>query len=189
MRELVYYVAVSLDGFIAAPDGSFDAFLAEGDHMRVILDEYADALPTAAAQHLGVEQTGRRFGTVLMGANTYAVGLPAMPSPYSHLEQFVLTSRPHDPVDGVTFTSDDPVSLARDLKKQDGSDIWLCGGGLLAGQLLPEINRLVLKRNPVVLGDGIGLFAGASHSPGVFTLARNRDFQSGVSISEFVRAG
>lgn len=34
MRELIYYVAVSVDGFIATPDGGFDAFLVEGDHMQ-----------------------------------------------------------------------------------------------------------------------------------------------------------
>jgi hypothetical protein len=36
MRSLTYYIAVSLDGYIAGPDGQFDAFLAEGDHMAGI---------------------------------------------------------------------------------------------------------------------------------------------------------
>lgn len=45
MRELVYYVAVSLDGYIAGPEGEFDAFLDEGDHMAVLLEEFADAIP------------------------------------------------------------------------------------------------------------------------------------------------
>ncbi len=36
VRELTYYIAVTLDGFIAGPDGQFDAFLYEGDHMAAL---------------------------------------------------------------------------------------------------------------------------------------------------------
>ncbi|MFV0434827.1 MAG: hypothetical protein ACK5LO_12695 [Leucobacter sp.] len=50
MRELVYYVAVSIDGYIAAPDGSYDAFPIEGDHMTAYLNEFADALPAHVGQ-------------------------------------------------------------------------------------------------------------------------------------------
>ncbi|OZB86243.1 MAG: riboflavin biosynthesis protein RibD, partial [Microbacterium sp. 13-71-7] len=53
MRELTYYVAVSLDGFIAGPEGQFDAFLFEGDHMAAISTRFADAIPTSFAEALG----------------------------------------------------------------------------------------------------------------------------------------
>ena len=79
MRELVYYVAVSLDGYIAGPDHQFDAFLIEGDHMEGINEEFAVTIPTDIAARLGIDQSGGRFDTVLMGANTHAVGLPDMP--------------------------------------------------------------------------------------------------------------
>lgn len=48
MRELVYYAAVSLDGYIAAPDHTIDAFPVTGDHMDTILRDYTDALPAPA---------------------------------------------------------------------------------------------------------------------------------------------
>jgi dihydrofolate reductase len=60
----------------------------------------------------------------------------------------------------VEIVPGDPVERVRELKAEEGLDIWLVGGGTLAHALLPEIDRLVLKVNPSVLGDGTRLFAG-----------------------------
>lgn len=187
MRELVYYVAVSLDGYIAGPNGEFDAFLVEGDHMA-INERFPDTIPTDYAAALGIDQSGGGFDAVLMGANTYAVGLPAAPSPYRHLDQYVFTHRPPAPVDGVTFTDRDPVELVRELKSRDGKDVWLCGGGSLATQLAGEIDRLVLKRQPLLFGDGIPLFTPGTYAPGRFDRVSSREFGTGVSFTEYVRA-
>lgn len=88
MRELVYYVAVSIDGYIAAPDGSYDAFPIEGDHMEVYLGEFADALPAHVLTALGVEAPLDRFDTVIQGRASYdvarAVGIER---PYAHLHE------------------------------------------------------------------------------------------------------
>ncbi|WP_279106245.1 dihydrofolate reductase family protein [Gordonia paraffinivorans] len=188
MRELVYYVAVSLDGFIAGPEGQFDAFLVEGDHMDAGIDRFPDAIPTRIAEALGIDQGTGPFDTVLMGANTYEVGLPDVTSPYRHLEQFVLTHRSYPPAEGVTFTDRDPVELVRELKAADGKDIWLCGGGTLASELIGEIDRLVLKRQPLLFGAGIPVFAAGTYDPALFRRVSNRDFESGVSMTEYVRA-
>jgi hypothetical protein len=75
MRELTYYVAVSLDGFIAATDGTFDAFLAEGDHMEAVVSDHADALPAHVLNALGIEPPQTRFDTVIQGWNSYSVAL------------------------------------------------------------------------------------------------------------------
>ncbi len=56
--------------------------------------------PTDYASALGIDQSGGGFDTVLMRANTYAVGLPEAPSPYRHLDQYVFTHHPMQPVDG-----------------------------------------------------------------------------------------
>lgn len=187
MRELVYYIAVSLDGFIAGPEHQFDAFLVEGDHMEGINVEFADTIPTDIAAHLGIDQSGGRFDTVLMGANTHAVGLPDMPSPYRHLSQIVFTHRQLPEAENLRVTDEDPAAVVQELKQQEGRDIWLCGGGRLATQLRGEIDRLVLKRQPLLFGAGIPLFAPGEYAPEQFEHVRTRTFESGVSLAEFVR--
>jgi dihydrofolate reductase len=47
--------------------------------------------------------------------------------------------------------------VVRELKRRPGQDLWRCGGAQLAGALLPEIDELVLKVNPLLAGDGIRL--------------------------------
>lgn len=189
MRELVYYVAVSIDGYIAGPGGEFDKFLFTGDHADFITAEFADAIPTDIAEQLGIAQPRKRFDTVLMGAGTYAVGLPDAPSPYRHLEQYVFTHRGYDRQAGPIFTDGNPAELVRELKSRGGADIWLCGGGNLAAQLVGEIDRLVLKRNPVLFGAGIPLFASGSYTPEQCGWDRERSiaFDSGVVLEEYVR--
>ncbi len=76
----------------------------------------------------------------------------------------------------------------RELKAADGKDIWLCGGGTLASELIGEIIRLVLKRQPLLFGAGIPVFAGGTYDPALFRRVSNRDFESGVSMTEYVRA-
>ncbi|MEV1128331.1 dihydrofolate reductase family protein [Agromyces sp. NPDC049794] len=188
MRNLVYYVAVSLDGYIAGPRGEYDALLAEGDHMDAIFTRFPDAVPTAAATALGVEQPGTVFDTVLMGWNTYAVGLPlGATSPYSHLRQIVFSRSRHAEAEALTVTGDDPVDVVSKLKAEDGADIWLCGGGSLAAALVDEIDRLVLKVNPVLFGAGIPLFAGDAYEPRAFDLVESTPYRTGVTIAEYAR--
>lgn len=188
MRELIYYVAVSLDGYIADPTGGFEAFPLEGDHLPVLLSEYADALPGHVLSALGITPTLARFDTVIMGWNTLIPALEAgIPSPYPHLHQVVASTRHRDVDPAITLVSD-PLASVRELKTQEGSDIWLCGGGAIAGALLPEIDRLVLKRNPLVFGSGIPLFGHAPYQPRTFTPTGTRAFHSGVVIEEYAAA-
>ncbi|GAA3623060.1 dihydrofolate reductase family protein [Microbacterium awajiense] len=185
MRNLVYYVAVSIDGYIADPTGGFDALLAEGDHASVIFGDYADALPAHVHAALGIEAPRTRFDTVIMGWNTLTPALTAgITSPYPHLRQIVASRRRREVDADITLT-DDPLDTVRELKREEGLDIWVCGGGELAGTLLPQIDRLVLKRNPVVFGSGIPLFGGVPYGPHAFALTEARSFASGVVIEEY----
>lgn len=190
MRELTYYVATSLDGRIADADGAIDAFPMAGDHMDWIFSEYADTLPGAALRALGLTADGSHFDTVLMGWDTYAIAYDqGEPHPYPHLREYVFSRRRSAAdVPGDVVLSGDPVNAVRDLKAEaGGSGIWLCGGGQLASALVDDIDRLVLKVNPIALGDGIPLFAGAFDAR-AFTLAASTRFASGVLVNEYARA-
>lgn len=189
MRELVYYVAVSLDGYIAGPDGEFDAFLSEGDHMAAINERFGDTVPTDIADALGVLRDGGMFDTVLMGWNTYAVGLPfGVTSPYRHLRQIVFSRTRTASGESLEVTAHDPRRVVRQLKEQEGGAIWLCGGGALAATLSDQIDRLVLKRNPLLFGAGIPLFGPRPYAPERFEEVGTTAFASGVVLSEYVRS-
>lgn len=186
MRELIYYVAVSLDGLIAGPDHQFDAFTFEGDHMAELIDRYPETIPTSIAQHLGVAQPPGAIDTVLMGWHTYAVGLDeGVDSPYRHLEQIVFSRQQRSVPATVTLTAEDPLDVVRKLKAGDGGDLWLCGGGRLAGRLRAEIDRFVVKQNPVLLGAGRPMFAATTYAPRPLELLTSTRYESGVVVSEY----
>lgn len=192
MRELTYYVAVSLDGYIAGPNGEFDTFLAAGDHMEPIWGRYRGTAPTRLAEAVGFSVADGPFDTVLMGWNTYAVGLPDhhLPNPYEHLRQIVFSRSHEAPAGsgGVRFTDSDPVETVRALKQEEGKGIWLCGGGALAAVLADEIDRLALKINPVMLGDGVPLFGPRAYAPKSWQRTGAQAFGSGVILAEYARA-
>ncbi|MEU4098439.1 dihydrofolate reductase family protein [Streptomyces sp. NPDC026673] len=189
MRKLTYFVASTIDGFVAGPGGEYDFLAAEGDHMETVVAEYPETLPVHARGPLGIaDAPNRRFDTVLMGRATYEVGLPyGMTSPYPHLRQYVVSgSMTASPDPAVELVSDDPLGFVRQLKRRDGAGIWLCGGGRLAASLRPEIDELVVKLNPVVAGAGVPLFAGG-FAPQAYDVAEARTYKSGVLMVRYAR--
>ncbi|WP_433265614.1 dihydrofolate reductase family protein [Actinosynnema sp. CS-041913] len=186
MRNLTYLVAMSLDGFIAAPDGGFADFLFEGDHMAAIVEEYPDALPAQLREALGIDAPNTNFDTVLMGRATYEVP-GGLPSPYPHLRQYVVSSTLSGTPADVEVVPGDVLAKVRELKAEDGLDLWLCGGGKLAASLLPEIDRLILKIHPIVLGKGIPLFDG-EFPVAQFAKAAARTFTTGVVFVTYTKA-
>lgn len=149
MRKIVYYIASSIDGFIASKRGSIEGFLMEGEH--------ADAFLKAL----------NNYDTVIMGKNTYEFGFqfglqPGQPA-YKGLKHIIVSkSLKFENTKEVELISSNEIEYIQKLKEQSGKDIWLCGGGHLAGFLLKNglIDDITLKVNPIILGDGIKLFEG-----------------------------
>lgn len=142
MRQLIYSVAASLDGYIARPDGAYDWIPDEPD-----IDWGA---------FLG------RFDTVLMGRRTYEVVTSdsSGEDPTSRMRT-VVASRNLDPDDhpDVDVVSGDVSGFVDRLLRQDGKDVWLMGGGVLFRTLLDAglVDAVEVAIVPALLGDGIPL--------------------------------
>lgn len=140
MRRVRYSVAMSLDGYIAGPQGESD---------WIVIDPDLDFNALFSA-----------FDTILLGRKTYeatrqpgnGVGMPGMQS-----YVFSRTLRPED-CPGVIL-SDDPKSAINDLKSKEGKDIWLFGGGSLFRSLLEFglVDSVEVAMIPVLLGGGVSL--------------------------------
>jgi dihydrofolate reductase len=195
VRKLVSYIAVTLDGFIAGPDGA-DPTGPDGfwpipeDYLSHLVAEYPETLPGAARQALGITAEGARFDTVLEGRNTYDVGLRAgVTNAYPHLRHLMFSrTLTESPDPGVELVSGDPVATVRELKRQDGKDIWVVGGGALAGALYPEIDQLVVKLAPLTIGAGIPLFGrDAVFEPRTWELTEHTVLASGTLVLTYTR--
>ncbi|PZF81729.1 dihydrofolate reductase family protein [Jiangella anatolica] len=190
MRELVYYIAQSIDGFIAGPHDEIDFFPMPDEYTAWMLAEYGDALPSHARQLGRVDDVpNSRFDTVVMGRRTYQPALDVgITSPYAHLRQYVVSSTlPESPDPAVTIVGGDPVAAVRALKAEDSPlDVYFAGGAALAGALLPEIDRMVVKKYPVVAGAGVPMFT-TQFEPAAFELTDVRTFGSGHVVLDYRR--
>jgi dihydrofolate reductase len=162
MRALTYFVAVSVDGFIAGPDRADPTgyWPVSEDYAEHVVAEYPETLTGAAREALGVTAAGTHFDTVISGRRTYEIGLAAgVTNAYPHLRHVVFSrTLGLIPDPAVELIDSDPVEAVRAFKVESGKDIWLVGGGDLAGALYAEIDRIVLKLSPLTLGSGVGLF-------------------------------
>ncbi|WP_019181996.1 dihydrofolate reductase family protein [Microbacterium yannicii] len=190
MRELTYYVGMTLDGFIAGPSDEVDFYPLADDHSAYMNGLYPEVVPTHVRQAVGIDDApNRTFDTVIMGRRTYEPALQVgITSPYAHLRQVVVSRTLNSSVEAaVEIVRDDPRARVRELKDEDGLGIYLAGGGRLAGELLPEIDRLIVKKYPVVAGSGLPAFV-AGFAPTQLDLEDVRSFSNGCAVLSYRRA-
>ncbi len=192
MRPLVYYVATTIDGFIAREDGSLDDFPWDDAYGADLLARFPETFPAPFHEVPLTREENRRFDAVLMGRRTYAVGLTeGLTNPYPTLDQYVFSRRMRSSPDpAVELVSDGATDVVARLKQGVGKAIWLCGGSNLATELLTAnlIDRLVIKLNPVVFGRGIPLFGSSSVVPAL-TLVDSKIYESGHAVLEYAFGG
>ena len=153
MSKIDYYVAQSLDGYIAT-----------GDHDLAWLIS-TDFGPDGWER--GYEEFLSRIGAIAMGSATYEWILRELPGwDYKGLPTWVFTRREGlavpDEAD-VRFTSEPVTEVAAAMRAAaGGKDVWLMGGGELAGQFAAAglLDRLTVCIVPSWLGEGRPTIAG-----------------------------
>lgn len=192
MRALTYLVAVTLDGFIAAPDGADPSSFwpVTPDYIKHLTENYPETLPGSARAALGIDGAGRQFDTVIEGRRSYEVGLAAgVADAFPHLRHLVVSTTLGATADhAVELVSSDPVARVRELKEEDGTGIWLVGGASLAASLVEEIDRLVLKIAPMTMGAGIPMWGrDAAALPRAWRPTARTVLESGVVFASHER--
>ncbi|MEU7037861.1 dihydrofolate reductase family protein [Streptomyces sp. NPDC046237] len=191
MRKLTYFIACSIDGFIGDPDGDAASMyqFVDAPFLEFLKGEYAETISTQGREALGIDSENKRFDTVIQGLKSYKVALDiGVTSPFAHLREIVATrSLTESPDPNVELISDDLVGRVRELKAEESPlGIWLCGGSQIAGELIEEIDELVIKTYPQVYGSGMPMF-GAGFEPRDFELGEVRTFDNGVLVRTYTR--
>ncbi|QSB09747.1 dihydrofolate reductase [Lysinibacillus fusiformis] len=143
-REIVVFIAGSLDGFIAKENDDLqwlEETEGEGDN------GYADMYQT--------------IDTVIMGKRTYDYILEHSDTfPYPDKKCYVFTTAQNGENEHVTFVQEDVVTFTKRLKEQKGAKIWMVGGAIILDAFLQEqlIDEWIITITPHLLGSGIPLF-------------------------------
>ena len=147
MRRIKLYIASSLNGKIARPNGSV---------------EWLEKLPNPDKTDHGYAEFSDSIDTTIQGGKTYRQIISwDIEFPYIGKTNYVLTRNQNMENNGhVEIITENPIEFFQDLKKQDGKDIWLIGGGqlntlFLNSGLIDEIRIFIM---PIILPNGIELF-------------------------------
>lgn len=163
------FVGVSLDGFIARPDGAFDF------------------LPENPEPH-GYDEFFATVDAMVMGRKTYETALSFGSWPYGNKPVFVLSTRAlaRAPAGAVVeHVSGTPQEIMAQLAQRGIQHVYVDGGQTVQAFLSAGlIDRITITRVPVIIGSGITIFGALGHDIHLQHI-RTRHFPSGLVQSEY----
>ncbi len=163
-------MGTSLDGFIACADGALDF------------------LPAGGGEPHGYEEFMATVDALVIGRNTFDTVLAFDPWPYGTKPVFVLTSRPLASVPAgavVESLCGTPASIVKQLEARGIAHIYVDGGITIQRFLQAGlIDRVIVTRVPVLIGNGIPLF-GALERDIRLRHVVTRQYASGLVQSEY----
>src|SRR5262245_30358818 len=167
MRRIRYSVAMSLDGYIAGPNGESDWIVMDPD--------------------IDFGAIFGQFDTILMGRKTYEMtrgsnGDTSMPGVKVFVASRTLRAKDHP---NVTILDDDLKGALIHLCEQRGNDIWLVGGGDLFRTLvdLKRVDTVEVAVVPVLLGGGIAMLLPPAKHRAKLKLTNQKDYPKTGTMS------
>jgi dihydrofolate reductase len=165
------FIGTSVDGFIARANGAIDW------------------LPEGGGEPHGYDEFMAGVDAIVIGRNTFETVLSFDAWPYGKKRVVVLSTRALDvsAIDGVVEQmSGEPAQIAAGLAARGIHHLYVDGGITIQRFLAAGlIQRLVITRVPVLIGDGIPLFGALPHDVRLQHVA-TRSFPSGLVQSEYV---
>lgn len=176
MRKVLLGCGITLDGYIARPDGSVDYLVMPKGAEKVMADFYAS------------------IDTIVFGRKTYDAMRRMMAQgehegPAGPWKTYVFSrTLPSGERDGMTFVKESPTAFVRKLRRKPGKHICHMGGGELARSFLQAdlVDELWMHVVPILLGDGIQMFP-AGFPQRNFKLRECKSYGNDVSL-RYVRA-
>ena len=163
MKRIRYGVAMSLDGYIAGPNGEADWIVSDPE--------------------VNFAEIWAQFDTLLMGRRTYdaakaRLGETALQGVKTIVVSHTLRHADHPQ---VTIFSDLNRDWIEELRAQGGKDIWLMGGGEMFRSMLEmgEVDAVEVAIMPVLLGKGIALLPSITKQ-NKLRLSSHKIYRSGI---------
>lgn len=172
MRSLILGLGISLDGYIARKDGSFDFLIMPKDFWKESMAPFFQTIDTA-----------------IMGRKTWDITRQGGEGFMSGIRSYVLSrSLQAGEQQNAIITRQTPRALVTAIRRKRGKDIWIMGGGEMAREFLKAdlVDELYLGLVPVLLGEGIPLFP-AGFPQRNFKLMENRTFSQGLVSLRYKR--
>jgi dihydrofolate reductase len=188
MRQLVYAVAASLDGFIAGPNGEYDWIVGDPTmDMAAMFRRYDTLLMGRKTYELAIAHGGDR----LKNTGKKIVVVSGTLNPAQHPDATIIGSGVAEAVAALKSRPGTETGGKRSAERGPGTgnDIWLFGGGVLFRSLLDLglVDRVEVGVNPVLIGGGIPLIPAGARC--ALRLEAHRIYPSGIVRLEYAVVG
>lgn len=167
MKKIILYIASSIDGRIAEPDGGI---------------EWLSEFPITEEMNYGYKEFMASIDTIIMGGRSWReLSNMDVMGTYADKQVYVISRNNCGDNENVNFITENAVEQITNLRNESGKDIWLFGGGELVSMLLASdlVNEMQIAYIPVILGEGIPLFPKQSKES-KWELVETKTFQNGV---------
>ena len=175
MRKLSIFIATSVDGYIAKPNDDLS-------FLKLVEKEGED---------YGYTQFTETIDTLIIGRKTYDYVVKEIGSSHydnGDREVYIITRSPRPKVGRTTFYTGNPGDLVRQLKSEEGKNIYCDGGAEVIHELLKQdlIDEMIISIVPVIVGNGTRLFKDGRPEMSL-ELVRTETFDTGLTQLHYRR--